>query len=218
MNCENLTNYISQSDFDCVGLVASHCDLKKICIATEESKVFDIIPLFCFDFVNDILENWNIPPTTPNPDFIDIENTPDELEEIPNPDFEKYQKLICGGNYTDNKGRQHFNMGFKKVWIYYAYARYILINQVNDTANGTVRKQNDWSVPTPLKEVNDISNKYRNMGKAAFESVQEFLCQNQVDYPKFDACNCKKQCGCSGKCTCGKTKKMTGFKFSTVRK
>lgn len=198
MNCENLTNYISRSDFDCVGLVATHCDLQKLCIATEESKTFDIIPLFCYDFVQDVLINWNIPEDNAN--------------------FEKYQKIICGGNYEDSNGRQHFNMGFKKVWIYYAYARYILINQINDTANGTVRKQNDWSVPTPLKEVNDISNKYRNMGKAAFESLQDFLCQNQIDYPKFDGCNCKKQCGCSGACSCGKTKKLTGFKFSTVKK
>ncbi len=198
MNCENLTNYISQSDFDCVGLVAAHCDLKKLCISTEESKTFDIIPLFCFDFVQDILDNWNLQPTDQS--------------------YEKYQRLICSGNYEDSNGRLQFNMGFKKVWIYYAYARYILINQINDTANGTVRKQNDWSVPTPLKEVNDISNKYRNMGKAAFESLQEFLCHNQSDYPKFDACNCKKKCGCNGVCNCGKTKKITGFKFSTVRK
>lgn len=212
MNCENLTNYISQSDFDCVGLVASHCDLKKLCIATEESKTFDLIPLFCFDFVNDVLNNWNISPTLPEPTEENPENT------IPNPKFEKYQKLICGGNYEDKNGRLHFNMGFKKVWIYYAYARYVLINQINDTANGTVRKQNDWSVPTPLKEVNDISNKYRNMGKVAFESLQEFLCQNKDDYPKFDGCDCKKQCGCAGACTCGKTNKLTGFKFSTVKK
>ena len=212
MNCENLTNYISQSDFDCVGLVASHCDLKKLCIATEESKIFDLIPLFCFDFVNDVLENWNISETLPEPTEENPENT------IPNPDFEKYQKLICGGNYTDSDGKIHQNLGFKKVWIYYAYARYVLINQINDTANGTVRKQNDWSVPTPLKEVNDISNKYRNMGKFAFESVQEFLCENKDLFPKFDDCNCKKQCGCVGACTCGKTKKITGIKFSTVKK
>lgn len=212
MNCENLTNYISQSDFDCVGLVASHCDLKKLCIATEESKIFDLIPLFCFDFVNDVLENWNISPTLPEPTEENPENT------IPNPEFEKYQKLICGGNYTDSSGKLQQNLGFKKVWIYYAYARYVLINQINDTANGTVAKQNDWSIPTPLKEVTDISNKYRNMGKHAFESVLDYLCENKDDFPKFDDCNCKKKCGCSGKCSCGKTKKITGVKFSTVKK
>jgi hypothetical protein len=196
MNCENLTNYISQSDFDCVGLVAAHCDLKKLCIATEESKTFDLIPLFCFDFVQDVLNNWNL--------------------ESSNENYAKYQALIFGGNYTDVNGKNYQNLGFKKVWIYYAYARYILINQINDTANGTVRKQNEWSVSTPLKEVTDISNKYRNMGKAAFESLTEFLCENKSDYTKFDDCNCRKRCGCSGICTCGKTKKMTGIKFSTI--
>lgn len=198
MNCENLTNYISQSDFDCVGLVAKHCDLSKLCIATEEAKTFDIIPLFCFDFVNDVLENWNLESESEN--------------------FTKYQQLICGGNYTDANGKLHQNLGFRKVWIYYSYARYLLINQFNDTANGTVQKQNEWSIPTPLKEVNDISNKYRNMGKSAYESVMGYLCANKSDFQKFDACNCKLSCGCSGSCNCGKTKKLTGFKFSTVTK
>jgi hypothetical protein len=197
MNCENLTNYILQSDFDCVGLVASHCDLQKLCIATEESKIFDIIPLFCFEFVQDVLDNWNLESTAPN--------------------FEKYRNLICGGSYTAN-GKLQQNLGFKKVWIYYTYARYMLINQINDTANGAVRKQNDWSVPTPLKEVNDISNKYRNMGKAAYESLMNYLCENKELFPKFDSCNCKLSCGCSGACKCGKTKKLTGIKYSTVGK
>lgn len=197
MNCENLTNYILQSDFDCVGLVASHCDLQKLCIATEESEIFDIIPLFCFEFVQDVLDNWNLEPTDPN--------------------FEKYRNLICGGSYTAN-GKLQQNLGFKKVWIYYTYARYMLINQINDTANGAVRKQNDWSVPTPLKEVNDISNKYRNMGKAAYESLMNYLCANKEIFPKFDSCNCKLSCGCSGACKCGKTKKLTGIKYSTVGK
>ncbi|MGL5233753.1 MAG: hypothetical protein ACRC8Z_03220 [Empedobacter falsenii] len=188
-----MENYIKQSDFDCVGLVAKHCDLSKLCIAINESETFDLVPLFCFDFVSDVLRHWT-----------DTSG--------------KYYDLINGGNYTDDSGRTHQNLGLKKVWIYYAYARYVLINQINDTANGTVRKQNEWSVPTPLKEVNDISNKYRNMGKYAFESVQEYLCTKKNDFPKFDDCGCVKTCGCSGKCNCGKTKKITGFKFSTVRR
>lgn len=218
MDCNNLVEYISQEDFDCVGLVAKHCDLQKLCIATEEAKTFDIIPLFCFDFVQDVLENWNVSETIPNPDFVDVETTPEISPTIQNPEFEKYQKIICGGNYIDEAGKMHQNLGFKKVWIYYSYARYVLINQINDTANGTVRKQNEWSVPTPLKEVTDISNKYRNMGKYAFESVMDFLCENKESYPKFDDCNCVRKCGCAGSCTCGRTHKITGFKFSTVKK
>lgn len=198
MNCQNLEKYISQSDFKCVGLVAQHCDLEKLCIATEEAKTFDVIPLFCFEFVNDVLTNWNL--------------------ESENENFQKYKDLICGGTYTDCNGKLQENMGFKKVWVYYSYARYNLINPFNDTANGMVGKKNEFSVPTPLDQLTDFSNKYRRMGKEAYQSVLEYLCSNKALFPKFDDCNCKKACGCSGSCTCGKTKKMTGFKFSTVRK
>ncbi len=211
--------YILQSDFNCVGLVAKHCDLQKMHIAIEESKTFDIIPLFCFDFFNDVLENWDIPAEIPNPDFIDEETTLEIPGTIPNPDYiQQYEDLINGGNYVGCNEKQQRNLGLKRVWVYYAYARYMLINQFNDTANGTVQKQNDFSIPTPLKEVTAFSNKYRAMGKEAYESVLDYLCQNKDLFPKFDDCNCKLKCGCSGKCSCGKTKKLSGFKFSTVRK
>ncbi|CAA7195455.1 DUF6712 family protein [Chryseobacterium potabilaquae] len=198
MECNNIENYLHASEFSCVGLIASHCDLSKLCIATEEAKIFDIIPLFCFDFVDDVLAHWNM--------------------ELTNPDYEKYATLICGGSYLDSYGKTQLNLGFKKVWIYYSYAHYLLLNQFNDTANGAVKKQNEWSLPTPLKEVNDFSNKYRNMGKEAFQSVKDYLCQNKSSFPKFDDCHCRLSCGCNGKCSCGNTKKMSGFKFSTIRK
>ncbi|RMZ60076.1 hypothetical protein D1632_10835 [Chryseobacterium nematophagum] len=198
MNYQNLEKYIDQSDFNCVGLVAQHCDLKKLCIATEEAKAFDVIPLFCFEFIHDILNHWD-----------------QESDEV---DFQKYQDLICGTAYTNAHGKLRENMGFKKVWVYYSYARYLLINQFNDSANGTVKKQNEWSISTSHEEITDLSNKYRRMGKQAYESVLEYLCSHKELFPQFEDCHCKLSCGCSGKCSCGKTKKMTGFKFSTIRK
>jgi len=189
--------YLIKDDFISVGLVAKHCDLGKLDLAIEESKNFDMIPLFCFDFVNDVLNNWGI------------------LEA--NPDYQKYRNLIDGDVYI-NSDKSYNNLGFKKVWVYYAYARYLLINQFNDTANGTVIKDNEWSSPTPLKEIKDYSNDYRDMGAEAFKNVQSFLCKNKEIYPKFDTCNCQLSCGCFGGCSCGNTKKITGFKFSTVSK
>lgn len=186
-----MTNqYIKQLDFNGIGNVAQHCDLSKLQVAINQALEFDIIPLFCFEFMDDVLKNWN--------------NS--EL---------KYQLLIYGGTYTDRAGRLRNNIGLKRVWLYYSYAQYLLLNQFNDTANGPVRKDSEWSIPVPLKEVNDFSNKYRNMGLAAFESVMELIQANKADYPQLTFCG---SCGKFASCNCGKTKKMTGFKFSTVKK
>lgn len=191
MECQHYNKFLFAMDFDCIGDVALHCDLKKLCIAVDEALQFDIIPLFCYDFVKEILENF-------------------DSEE------KKWKSLIGCGNYEWN-GRSFWNMGFKRVWVYYAYARYLLINQMNDTANGTVRKNNEFSLPTPLKEVTDFSNKYRLMGREAYESVKAYLCRMKADFEKFDDCGCPKECGCEGACSCGgRTKKLTGMRFKTI--
>ena len=197
MDCNNLTNYLDVSDFQCVGIIAKHCDMTKLCIASEEAKNFDLIPLFCFDFVNDFLDNWNI------------------SEE--NEDFEKYRDLICGSVYFAN-GKSHQNIGLKRLWVYYTYSRYVLLNGYSDTANGLVSKQNDFSIPTPIRELNDFSNKYRSMASLSYKNILSYLCLKKELYPTFEDCNCELMCGCSGICSCGKTKKLTGFKFRTIKK
>mgnify|MGYP000906288605 CR=1 FL=1 len=185
-----MTNpYIRQSDFDGIGNVAQHCDLSKLQVAINQALEFDIIPLFCYEFMDDVLKNWN--------------NTES-----------KYQFLIYGGTFTDRAGRLRSNIGLKRVWLYYSYAQYLLINQFSDTANGQVRKDSEWSIPVPLGEITAYSNKYRKMGREACSSVLDYLTANKIDFPLANHL----ACGCSGTCNCGKTKKMTGFKFSTVKK
>lgn len=201
MDCDNLTKYLSVKDFECVGIMAKHCDLNKLCIAAEEAKNFDLIPLFCFAFVDDVLTNWN------------LESTDENLAE-----YTKYKELICGSVYTDSNNVKQQNPGFKKLWVYYTYSRYVLINNYSDTANGIVQKQNDFSIPTPGRELNDFSNKYRNMASLSYRSLLNYLCKNSKIFSTFDDCHCNLSCGCSGNCTCGKTKKLTGFKFRTIKK
>lgn len=192
------SNYITISDFEGVGLLARHCSLEKLAIAIEQAKQFDLIPLFCYDMMFDVFENWNL-----------NENSPNKL---------KYNRLIEGCDYVDSNGKRQYNAGIKNVWVNYSYARYLLINHYNDTASGTVKKDFDFSVGATLAEVKDISNSYKNMGKIAYESVHTFLCYNKAEYPLFDDCNCKLTCGCSGKCTCGKTKKTSGMSIINISK
>ena len=85
MDCDNLTKYLTVADFECVGIVAKHCDLSKLCLAAEEAKQFDLIPLFCYALVDEILENWNL--------------------QDADADFQKYKNLICGGTFEDCNGK-----------------------------------------------------------------------------------------------------------------
>lgn len=196
MNCLDNQKHISQQDFECLGDIAQHCDLSKLCIAIEEAKTFDLTPLFCFGIVNDILNNW---------DLIASDK-----------EYDKYSKLICGGSYLDCNGKLNNMLGFKKVWVYYAYSRYLLINGYNDTPNGLRSKETDFSIPVRLNELTDFSNKYRSMGYIAYEGVFKYLCFNKMDFKNFDDCNCPSECGCSGACSCGKTQKITGIQFKTI--
>lgn len=177
---------ITREDFKLIGDVARHCNLEKLSIAIEEAKTFDLTPLFCFGFINDVLNHWDKP---------------------------EYSTLVNGGAYTDKLGKEQYNLGIKRLWVYYAYARYILINGYNDTANGIVKKEQNFSLPTPLKELTDYSNKYRNMGKKAYAGILNYLNDNVNSFPLFRDC-----AGCNDAKEGNGTHKLTGFKFSTVRK
>lgn len=180
---------IVQNDFACIGQIAKHCDLPKLCIAIEEAKMFDLMPLLCNEMYFDVDANWTA--TT-------------------------YANLINGGQYVGCNNKQSFHFGLKKVLIYYAYSRYILINGFNDSPNGLVSKTNDFSIPTPLKELQTFSDKYRNMGFDAWQSVQKYLCKNKETFTKFDATNCDCECDCT-ECK-PQTKKHFGIKIKTLSK
>lgn len=197
-------NYISPSDFECVGILTKSCDLPKLCIALEESRIFDLEPALCFDFLLGVLEQWQELPVDP-----EDEHTADQR---------LYRDLIYGGTYRDCSGNLRRHLGIKRLWIYYAYSKYLLLNPVNDTPNGAVHKQNDWSVPLTIEELNSLSARYRNMAKETLKNIMEYLCLNKINFANFDDCGCQLSCGCMGSCSCGKPKKITGFKFKSIRK
>ena len=191
--------FLQPSDFGCVGLITKSCDISKLCIAINESKEFDMEPIFCYDFFDEVLTKWkNLPES-------------DLSEEDQN-----YKNLIYGSTYLSN-GKTKKHLGIKKLWTYYAYAKYVVINAHNDSPNGLTTKQNDWSMPVPLKEINSISARYSNMAKETLLNIKEYLCLNKEKFSKFDDCECRLQCGCTGACSCdGKPKRISGFKFRSV--
>lgn len=181
---------LTQSDFSVVGQVAKHCNLEKLNIAINEAIIFDLKPLLCELFF-EVDANWS--------------DTEGEWFDLINPkEFEG-----CNG-----KTKSH--QGLKNVLIRYSYARYTILNSVDDTPNGGVTKSNDWSIPKPYKELSQISDRYRSMGYELWKEVEAYICLNKDVYidSGFDC----KPCGCNGKCGSKTSFKGYGIKGSNISK
>lgn len=181
---------LSRSDFAGIGDIANHCDLGKLNIAINEASLFDMEDIFC-DFWIEIKNNW---------DSTD----------------ENWSGLINGGSYSGCNGSRTHG-GLKEVLKYYAYSRYIILNGFNDTPSGMVAKTNSFSMPTPLKELQAYSDKYRNMAKSLLKRTNNYLCVNRSYFTTFNDYDCK-SCGCGGCEKSGINTKGFGFKSSVISK
>lgn len=163
---------LNRTDFIGIGDIANHCDIDKLNIAIQESSEFDMEDIYC-NFWYDILTNWNDP---------------------------EWDNIINGGEYIGCNGKTRKHSGIKKAWAYFAYARYIMINGYNDTPSGFVAKTNQFSIPTPLKELETLSDKYRTMAKVVLERTKGYLCKNASIFSNFNTYDCNSGCGCGGGC------------------
>lgn len=199
------SDLLTISDFRVVGIMTAHCNRDKLNTAINFARTFKMDELLCYGFMADIVEKWGILNALPAGEPI-----PEELV--------RYKTLIDGGEFPDCNGKTKYQQGIRSLWVHYAYAEYVKINQLDDTPNGLKFKNNEFSVQPTLGEVNTFSFKYDNMAKAIYQNIKEYLCINKDIFTKFDDCDCDLSCGCSGSCSCGKVKKVTGFRFKSVKK
>lgn len=184
---------ITQLHFQCIGQVAKHCDNEKLCIAIEESKDFDLSNLFCYDLFIEALEHF----TDTDPFWVNLWN---------------------GGTFTSSCGKIKNHFGLNRVWVCYAYARYLLLNGYNDTPTGFKQKTNDFSLPIPVKELQVFEDKYRNMGFEAYKLTEHFICRNKENFTTEITIDCKSECLCGTETCGGKTKRNTGFRSTVIKK
>lgn len=182
---------LNRSDFATIGQVAKHCNLEKLQIAINESIQFDLKPLLC-DLFFDIDENWD-------------ETTG------------KWADLILPKEYNGCNGRKKSHQGLKEVLIRYSYARYVILNPFDDTPNGGVTKNNEWSIPKPYNELKQVSDRYRTMGYEQWLEVEAYICVNKDVYTDANFNNCK-GCGCNGRCGSKTKAKGYGIKGSNISK
>lgn len=161
--------YLQQSDFDCIGQVAKHCNLDKLCIAETEAFDFDLLKFLC-DYFFEVEENW-------------------ENED------EEWQKILNGTEWIGCGGKKRRHKGIKTLLVYLTYSRYILINNYDDTASGGARKTAEFTIPKPLDELKDYSTKYRNMAKVVWNDVEAYLCFIGWKMAGCKSCGCNGSCG-----------------------
>lgn len=182
---------LTKSDFGGLGKIATHCNTEKLQISINEAIEFDLHPILC-DFFYAVDDHWN-----------DTSGA--------------YYDLINGSEYINCKGNLVRHAGLKQVLAYFSYARYIVINNFDDTPNGQVTKDNAWSIPKPLNELQNFSTKYSNMAREMWNRVEEYLClQGPSVFPTFGFSACQ-SCGCNGRCGAENVKAF-GLKSSIVTK
>lgn len=142
--------YLKQTDFDKIGIVARHCDLRKLAIAEMEAFDFDLQAMLC-DYFFEVEENWES-------------------------DDEEWDKILNGTDWEGCNGKKRRHRGLKTLLAYIAYSRYVVLGQFDDTAGGIASKTADFTMLKPLSEVKDFSNKYRGMATKVWEDVRDYLC------------------------------------------
>ena len=116
---------ITQNDFEGIGIIATHCDNRKLNIAINRAILFDLKPLLCELFF-DVNDNW------------------DDVNGI-------WFDLIEPLEFEGCSGKKKSHQGLKNVLSYYSYAKYVFANDGNDTPNGiytlVFQKFNDgWKI------------------------------------------------------------------------
>jgi|SRR5690606_18150588 len=179
---------LQQSDFTGVGNIAKHCNLEKLQIAINESILFDLKPLLCDLFI-EVDENW------------------DDTEGI-------WFDIIDPLQFEGCNGKTKSHEGLKNVLIRYSYARYVILNNFDDTPNGGVTKTNDWSIPKPYSDIKQVSDRYRSMAYEMWKEVEAYVCLNREVYENADF-DCA-PCGCNGKCGSKTKSKGYGIRVTNV--
>jgi len=170
---------ITKNDFQGIGQVANHPDWTKLEIAIHEAMHFDLPELF--------LGFWET-----------IRQIDHELKTKPPAQIEHYDlknNLVNGGKYINCNNNQKTHLGTKKTLAYYTYARYSVLNSFNDTPVGNVARSGDFSLPKPLKELEQFADKYRNMGYVSAMRTLDFICHNKAVFSGIE--NLCKPCNCS---------------------
>jgi len=100
-----------------------------------------------------------------------------------------YAELLNGKEYEDNGVSIQFQ-GLKPVIVYFAYARYLLVANVQATATGFTQKLNDMSQPIDSRTRTAMIQDAQSIANSYFQRVLTYLNKNKNLFPFWkQGCN-----------------------------
>lgn len=98
---------------------------------------------------------------------------------------EKYELLLDGGTYEDNRGEKKMFMGIKTALAYYTYARIVKNGDGNVTRYGFVQKENEYSSRPDIKEKVMAYNDAFSIADRYLKECVLFLNEKNDEYPLY---------------------------------
>jgi hypothetical protein len=155
-----MTLLISISDFTPYKAISANINAtKKLEPYILEAQEFDLRPILGDELYNALVEDFEASPSLTD-----------------------YGDLFNGSEWTVGSHTYKHN-GLIPVLCYFAYARYKLNSNVEDTAFGTVTKRNLESDPVSEKTIARQADQARSGAMAYMQKVINFLNDNSDDYP-----------------------------------
>ena len=98
---------------------------------------------------------------------------------------EKYELLLYGGTYEDNRGEKKMFMGIKTALAYYTYARIVKNGDGNVTRYGFVQKEDEYSSRPDIKEKVMAYNYAFSIADRYLKECVLFLNEKNDEYPLY---------------------------------
>lgn len=98
---------------------------------------------------------------------------------------EKYELLLDGGTYEDNRGGKKMFMGIKTALAYYTYARIVKNGDGNVTRYGFVQKEDEYSSRPDIKEKVMAYNDAFSIADRYLKECVLFLNEKNDEYPLY---------------------------------
>jgi hypothetical protein len=155
-----MTLLLTISDFSGLPAISANTNtVKKLNPYIKEAQELDLLPILGQEFYWALIVDFELSPSLPT-----------------------YSDLFNGSSYILN-GHSYKHQGLKLALVYFAYARYRMNANEEETATGLVNKTTPYSEPASEKAISRRVDQARSAAFAYMEPVIKYLNDKSSEFP-----------------------------------